>query len=74
MKMRWNSLGKKLIVLMVISIVPISALNLFMLRFMTQFQASYDEIIGNMTIANSYNLNFKEELDETKQLIYGQAS
>ena len=49
---------------MIIAIVPLLALNVVMLAFFNEFQNAYDEIISNMTIANSYNLNFKEELDE----------
>ena len=59
-----DSLRKKLIALVIIAIVPLLALDVVMVAFIYRFQNSYDEIITNMTIANSYNLNFKEELDE----------
>ena len=64
MKKRSGSLQTRLIILVIVALLPTIALNLLHLRFITSFQASYDEIVGNMTIANSYNLNFKEELDE----------
>ena len=64
MKRLRNSLRMELILLVIIAIVPAVVLNVFLLRFILEFQGSYDEIVGNMTIANSYNLNFKEELDE----------
>ena len=59
-----NSLRKKLIALVVIAAVPLLALSIMMLGFLSQAQKAYDRIISNMTIANDYNLNFKEELDE----------
>ena len=59
-----DSLRKKLIALVIIAIVPLLALDVVMVAFIYRFQNSYDEIITNMTIANSYNLNFKEEFDE----------
>lgn len=59
-----NSLRKKLIALVVIAAVPLLALSIVMLGNFSRAQNAYDRIISNMTIANDYNLNFKEELDE----------
>ena len=62
--MRKTSLRRKLILLVLIAILPLLALNVVLLIFIYQFQSSYDKLISNLTIANSYNLNFKEEMDE----------
>ena len=59
-----NSLGKKLAALVVTAVFPLLALNIVLLAVLYRVQNSYDRLISNMTVANSYNLNFKEELDE----------
>ena len=59
-----HSIRKKLTALVLTAVVPLLALNIVILGFMSRFQKSYDEILTNMTVANSYNLNFKEEMDE----------
>ena len=59
-----DSLRKKLIMLVIIAIVPLLILDVVMLAVIYRFQSAYDEIITNMTVANSYNLNFKDEFDE----------
>ena len=32
---------------------------------MTRYNRRFDKIVSNMTVANNYNLNFKEEMDES---------
>ena len=59
-----KSLGRKVTALVMIAVLPLLVLNIVMQGSMSRFQSSYDKIIANMTVANSYNLNFKEELDE----------
>ena len=54
----------KLIALVTVAVLPLLILNAVQLVSIARFQNSYDRIISNMTIANNYNLNFKEELDE----------
>ena len=70
-----NSLRKKLTALVLVAIIPLLALSIFLLAFMNRFQNSYDEIVSNMTIASSYDMNFKEEMDECiyKLVFNGQA-
>ncbi len=59
------SLKKKLIVLVAVAMVPLLALTVYVIFALQNYSSSYDEIVSNMTVANSYNLNFKEELDES---------
>ena len=59
-----KSLRMKLIMLVTIAVLPLLVLNVVQLVSISRFQNAYDRIISNMTIANNYNLNFKEELDE----------
>ena len=59
------SLRNKLIALVIVAIVPLLALTIYVIVALQNYSTAYDEIVSNMTVANSYNLNFKEELDES---------
>lgn len=59
------SLRNKLIALVVVAIVPFLVLTVYVIIALQNYSTAYDEIVSNMTVANSYNLNFKEELDES---------
>ena len=63
--MKKTSVRKKLNMLVLISIIPVLALTVYLLYSLLSYSNAYDEIVSNMTIANSYNLNFKEEMDES---------
>ena len=62
--MKRTSLRSKLITLVLAIMLPLLALYIYELGYMFRLQSAYDSIVSNMTIANSYNLNFKDELDE----------
>lgn len=59
------SLRNKLIVLVVVAMAPLLVLTIYVIIALQNYSTAYDEIVSNMTVANSYNLNFKEELDES---------
>ena len=59
-----KSLRLKLVALVSIGVLPLLILDIIQLVSISRFQSAYDRIISNMTIANNYNLNFKNELDE----------
>ena len=59
------SLRNKLIMLVVIAMAPLLGLTIYVIFALQNYSTAYDEIVSNMTVANSYNLNFKEELDES---------
>ncbi len=67
-----HSLRNRLIVLSFAAVVPFLALSIYLIISMNQYSKAYDEIVSNMTIANSYNLDFKEQMDEsTYKLVVG---
>ena len=69
---RKHSLRSRLIVLSFAAIVPFLALSIYLIISMNQYSKAYDEIVSNMTIANSYNLDFKEQMDEsTYKIVVG---
>lgn len=59
------SIGKKILLLSVAAMLPFLVLAVVLLVSMTNYSRTYDKIVSNMTIANNYNLNFKEEMDES---------
>jgi len=58
-------LKMKVILLMIVVIVPLLGIAVWLIAALVNYKNSYDSIVSNMTIANNYNLNFKEELDES---------
>ncbi len=59
------SLRNKLILLIAVAMVPLLLLTIYIIFALQNYSNAYDSIVSNMTVANSYNLNFKEELDES---------
>lgn len=59
------SLKNKLIILVMVATIPLLCITVYLIVALTSYSSSYDRIVTSMTIANSYNLNFKEELDES---------
>ena len=59
------SLRNKLILLIAVAMVPLLSLTVYIIFALQNYSNAYDSIVSNMTVANSYNLNFKEELDES---------
>lgn len=56
---------RKLFLLSIAVAVPFFILLVYLLGSMIQYTKTYDKIVNNMTVANDYNLNFKEEMDES---------
>jgi len=58
-------LKNKLILLVLVAMVPLLYIIIYLISAMVNYSNTYDEIVSNMTVANSYNQNFKEEMDES---------
>ena len=58
-------LRNKLYLLVIIAIVPFLLVTVYLLISFLNYSNAYDDIVSNMTIANNYNLNFKEDMDES---------
>ena len=56
---------KKILTLAAVVTLPFILLVMYLLDSMASYSNTYDEIVSNMTVANNYNLNFKEEMDES---------
>lgn len=60
-----HPIREKMTMLVLIALVPLLILTVYLLISLVNYSNAYDEIVSNMTIANSYNLDFKEEMDES---------
>lgn len=59
------SIRTKMLLLSVVIALPFITLTVYLLFSMANYSKTYDSIVSNLTIANNYNLNFKEEMDES---------
>ncbi len=59
------SIKNKLIMLSAVVAVPFLVMVIYLLYALRSYSSAYDTIVSNMTVANNYNLNFKEEMDES---------
>ena len=59
------SINKKILTLSAAIVTPFLVMVVVLLVSMISYSRTYDEILSGMTIANNYNLNFKDEMDES---------
>lgn len=60
-----HPLKKKITALILVAMVPTLFVAIYLIMALLNYSNAYDEIVSNMTVANNYNLDFKEELDES---------
>ncbi len=63
--MRTRTLRARITHMLLIAVVPLLAMVIYLMLSIRSYSNAYDEIVSNMTIANNYNLNFREEMDES---------
>lgn len=63
----------KLLMVVVVIIIPMIILSLYQIAALRNYSTAYDRIVRNITAANNYNLNFKEEMDESMYKIVVEA-
>ncbi len=66
---RGSTLKKRLNMLLLVCLIPLAALLLYLLVMVEQFSRRYDVIVENITKANAYNINFKEDMDYLMYII-----
>ncbi len=59
------SIKYKLILLSLAVGTPFMVMALYLIYALHNYSIAYDAIVDNLTVANNYNLNFKEEMDES---------
>lgn len=64
-KAKKSSLKQKLILLVGVAVLPFLVMSVYLLVSLRGYSEAYDSIVSNMMIANNYNLDFRDELDES---------
>lgn len=63
----------KLILVAAIIIIPMIILSVYQIKALHNYSTAYDTIVRRITAANNYNLNFKDEMDESMYKIVVEA-
>lgn len=59
------SIRHRLLMLFVVVAVPFMVLIVYLIFALHNYSNAYNTIVSNITVANNYNQNFKEEMDES---------
>ena len=59
------SIRSKLLLLLSVSMVPFLLIAVYLLISIANYNQTYHEIVDRLTIANTYNIQFKEQMDES---------
>lgn len=60
-----HSIRHKILLLAAVAALPFVVMLVYLLFSMDNYSQVYDKIVRDITVANNYNLNFKEEMDES---------
>ncbi len=63
----------KLFLVAAVIILPMIILSIYQIAALHNYSTAYDKIVRRITSANNYNLNFKEEMDESMYKIVVEA-
>ncbi|MGB4660103.1 MAG: two-component sensor histidine kinase, partial [Mobilitalea sp.] len=66
-------LSLKLFLVAVVIIIPMIILSIYQIAALRNYSTAYDQIVRTITSANAYNINFKEEMDESMYKIVVEA-
>lgn len=59
------SIRSKLLLLLSVSMLPFLLIAVYLLISIANYNQTYHEIVDRLTIANTYNIQFKEQMDES---------
>ena len=59
------SIRKKILGVTLVAALPFLTIYIYLLISMSNYNHTYNKIVQNLTIANNYNLDFKDEMDES---------
>ena len=59
------SIKQKLLTLVWAAVLPLLLVTIFLIYSLLDYSKTYDAIVKNLTIANDYNISFKESMDES---------
>ena len=69
MEKRKISLNSRLNVLVAVCFIPLLVIAMYLIIMLYRFSERYDETVQNITTANAYNLDLKEQVDYTMYII-----
>ena len=69
MKKKKTSLSSRLNVMVAVCLIPLLVIALYLIVMLYRFSERYDETVQNITTANEYNLELKEQVDYTMYII-----
>lgn len=69
MKKGKSYLQGRLYVLVLVCLVPLTIMIVYLLILLNQFSDRYNAITDNITLANTYSINFKEDMDYTMYIV-----
>lgn len=69
MRKKGSPLQKRLYMLVIVCLVPLTIMIVYLLVLVNRFSDRYDAIADNITMANTYSINFKEDMDYTMYII-----
>lgn len=55
--------------LVLVCLLPLAVMIIYLLTLINRFSERYDHIVENITMANAYNINFKEDMDYIMYII-----
>ena len=65
----------KMLALVLTAMVPLLGIAVYLIVALEDYRNVYDSIVSNMTVANNYNIDFKDEMDESiYKLVVGYVS
>lgn len=64
-----STLKSRLNMLLLVCLVPLGVMILYLLVLVNRFSERYDAVVENITMANAYNINFKEDMDYLMYII-----
>ncbi|MDO4522813.1 MAG: sensor histidine kinase [Eubacteriales bacterium] len=63
------SLNRRLNALLLVCFVPLTIMIIYLMAILFRFSERYDKSVQNITKANAYNIEFKDDLDYTMYII-----
>ena len=69
MAKKGSPLKNRLYMLALVCLVPLVVMVVYLLITINRFSERYDTIVSNITMANTYNINFKEDMDYIMYII-----
>ncbi len=58
-----SSIKKRLNMLLLVCLIPLTVMIVYLLFIVQQFSERYDAVVENISKANAYNIAFKEDMD-----------